>query len=75
MSAEGRLEYVHELEGDRVSDVLSYVEYQPDALLARFRGSVEEAVRDGRLSVPERQEMLRVFNETLRGYTYLEKQA
>jgi arginine decarboxylase len=73
MNSEGRLEYVHELAGDSVSDVLSYVEYKPDRLFEQFRSAAEDAVRDGRLSVSERQEMLRLFNGTLGGYTYLER--
>jgi arginine decarboxylase len=73
INGEGRLEYVHELAGDSVSDVLSYVEYRPDNLLQQFRSAAEAAVRDGVVSVAERQEMLRLFGEMLRGYTYLEK--
>ena len=68
----GQLEYVHELQGDSIADVLSYVEYQPQELYQNFRKMAEAAVRDGRISVTQRQEMLSLFNESLRGYTYFE---
>lgn len=69
----GNFDFVHELQGDTIADVLSYVEYEPDALFRRFRDTAEDAVRDGRISVPERQKMLGAFTESLRGYTYFER--
>lgn len=69
----GKLKFVHELEGDSISDVLSYVEYQPQDLYQKFRARAEEAVETGRITAAQRQEMLRLFNESLRGYTYFER--
>lgn len=68
----GQLEFVHELKGDSIGDVLSYVEYQPQTILEKFRTRAEAAVRDGKITVRQRQEMLKLFNESLRGYTYFE---
>ncbi|MGD8174343.1 biosynthetic arginine decarboxylase [Marinimicrobium sp. ARAG 43.8] len=70
---EGGMEFVHELHGDSIADVLSYVEYDPQAMFKQFRATAEQAVRDGRISVSERQEMLAAFTESLRGYTYFER--
>ncbi len=72
ITQEASIEFIHELEGDRISDVLSYVEYQPQEMSNRFRTMAETAVRDGAITVAQRQEMLRLFNESLRGYTYFE---
>ena len=72
VTADGRLQFVHELEGDSISDVLSYVEYQPQEIYQKFRTRAEDAVEAGRISIAQRQEMLRLFNESLRGYTYFE---
>jgi arginine decarboxylase len=66
------LEFVHELEGDSIGDVLSYVEYQPQKIYEQFRSRAEAAVRENTISVAQRQEMLRMFSESLRGYTYFE---
>jgi len=68
----GQLEFVHELQGDSIGDVLSYVEYQPQTMYEQFRARAEVAVRDGRITVAQRQEMLQLFSESLRGYTYFE---
>lgn len=68
----GLLEFVRELEGDTIADVLSYVEYHPQTIYEQFRARAEIAVRDGKITVGQRQEMLQLFTESLRGYTYFE---
>ena len=61
-----------EIEGDSVADVLSVVEYDPKQVSARFRASVERAVRKGEIDAQERRAMVRAYEDTLRGYTYFE---
>jgi len=73
INSDGSFDFVHELHGDTISDVLSYVEYEPENLFRRFRNTAEKAVREGRISVAERQQMLGAFTESLRGYTYFER--
>ena len=68
----GEISYEQELDGDSVGDVLSYVEYNPQGLLARFRELAEEAVRQKRISPTERREILDAYENGLRGYTYFE---
>ncbi|TAG08133.1 MAG: biosynthetic arginine decarboxylase [Verrucomicrobia bacterium] len=68
----GKPVYTHEVEGDTVADVLSYVEYDPKELISRFRSFAEKAVNDGRISPKERREILDLFREGLSGYTYFE---
>lgn len=68
----GEVSYEQELDGDSVGDVLSYVEYNPQGLLARFRELAEEAVRQKRISATERREILDAYENGLRGYTYFE---
>jgi len=64
--------FEREQEGDSVSDVLSYVEYEPKELSKRFRNLAERAVRGGLISLPERREAIESFDKALRGYTYFE---
>ncbi|HEY8386223.1 MAG TPA: biosynthetic arginine decarboxylase, partial [Porticoccaceae bacterium] len=73
INGDGSFDFVHEMHGDTISDVLSYVEYEPENLYRRFRETAEKAVRAGRISVAERQQMLGAFSESLRGYTYFER--
>lgn len=65
-----RLEHV--VEGDRVSDVLSYVEYDRNELVRRVRQTAEAAVRSGRITFEESAAFMRRYEEGLAGYTYLE---
>ncbi len=74
LNADGSYEFVKEMLGDTIADVLSYVEFQPKELLTRYRDTAERAVREGRISARERTAMINKFNESLRGYTYYEKE-
>ena len=70
---DGRFEIVKEIEGDSVSDVLSYVEFDPKTLFAAFRAKAEEAVRTGLIKPSERRTIMAAFEDGLRGYTYFER--
>ena len=61
------------IKGDTVREVLNYVEYSADELLARMRKDVESAVRAGRISLQESREMLLFYETGLEGYTYMEE--
>ncbi|MBF0201369.1 MAG: biosynthetic arginine decarboxylase [Desulfamplus sp.] len=69
----GEYEFVGELEGDSVADILSYVEYDPKRLLVRFRKTAERAVRKGRITPQERREIMQTYEMGMRGYTYFER--
>ncbi len=66
----GEIEYVREIEGDSVEDVLSYVEYDPRELTTRFREKAERAVREGAINGQQRRVLTAAFETGLRGYTY-----
>jgi len=68
----GKVKYSRELEGDSVSEVLSYVEYDPKDMLTRFRNLAESAVISKRITATERREIMESFEAGLRGYTYFE---
>ncbi|MDD3953873.1 MAG: biosynthetic arginine decarboxylase [Lentisphaeria bacterium] len=70
---EGRFEINRELEGDSVADVLSYVEYNPQALLDSFKQNAERAVREKMITAAERKGIMTAFEDGLRGYTYFER--
>ncbi len=73
VNEDGSFDFIKEFYGDCIADVLSYVEYNPQLMLERFRNSAEQAVRSGRISVAMRQQMLEAFSASLRGYTYFER--
>jgi len=69
----GAYEIVRELPGDSVADVLTYVEYDPKALILQFREKAEQAVQKGLISAQERKEIMDAYENGMRGYTYFEK--
>jgi len=70
---DGHYDLVKEIEGDTVADVLSYEEYDPKDMLVHFRKTAEESVRQGLISPSERREIMRAYDNGLRGYTYYER--
>ncbi len=70
---DGHCEFIHEIEGDSIADVLSYVEYNPQVMQDRFRRIAEQAVREGKISASERLDIMKAFSASMRGYTYYEK--
>ena len=69
----GGYQLLHEQEGDTISEVLSYVEYEPKDIINRFKRIVEDAVRSRDLSLSERKQLIQSFKESISGYTYFEK--
>ncbi|MCH2694347.1 MAG: biosynthetic arginine decarboxylase [Acidobacteriia bacterium] len=70
---EGEVVIDHVVKGDRVRDVLSYVQYSSDELLASMRKDVELAVRNKKITLEESGRFLRFYESGLQGYTYLEE--
>ncbi|MCX4189367.1 biosynthetic arginine decarboxylase [Methylophaga sp. OBS3] len=73
INEDGSFDFIREFHGDSIADVLSYVEYDPKVMQEQFRKLAEQAVRDGKISVSMRQQMLRAFNDSLNGYTFFER--
>jgi arginine decarboxylase len=61
----------HVVEGDEVSDVLRYVEYDPRLLVEKVRRTVEEALRRNQITLQESKRLRMRYQQGLQGYTYL----
>ncbi|HWR52586.1 MAG TPA: biosynthetic arginine decarboxylase [Bryobacteraceae bacterium] len=61
------------IKGDTVREVLDYVQFNADQLLAEFRKDVETALRESRIGYEESGRLLRFYEDGLHGYTYLEE--
>ncbi|MGC6488702.1 MAG: biosynthetic arginine decarboxylase [Planctomycetota bacterium] len=59
------------IEGDSVTEVLGYVQYEKQELTRRMRRRLEEAVRARRLNMKESALLMRRYEEGLASYTYL----
>ncbi len=63
----------HVVEGDAVDDVLHYVQYERRALIEKVRCTIEEALREGRISLEESARLRRRYRQGLEEYTYLSR--
>ena len=73
LGAKGEVVLDTVVKGDTVREVLSYVEFSAENLLAAFRRDVEAALRDGKIGYEESGRLLRFYERGLEGYTYLEE--
>ena len=62
------------LEGDSVTEVLTYVSYDRNDLVARLRRAAERALRARQLTLDDSKQLLRMYEQGLAGYTYLESE-
>ena len=60
------------IEGDRVRDVLHYVQFSADELKRKMRKRIERALRDQKLTFEESRLLLRFYESGLERYTYLQ---
>lgn len=60
------------VEGDTVSEVLDYVEYDRPSLVKKVRIAIEDSLSKKRITLKESKKFIRKFEDSLSGYTYLE---
>lgn len=73
ISPDGNFDFVNEIHGDSVADVLTYSEFDPKDMIVSFRETAEEAIHQGLINAGERPEIMRAYDNGLRGYTYYER--
>jgi arginine decarboxylase len=70
---DGGIEIARQIAGDRVEEILAYMEYDPEGMQRRMRARAEGAVKAGRISAREKQRLLTAYRDGIRGYTYFEQ--
>jgi len=65
----------HVVEGDTVEEALAYVGYDRKGLMAKVRKATERALREHRMSPEECKTLMRIYEQGLTGYTYLERES
>jgi arginine decarboxylase len=73
LEADGSYSIEEIVHGDSVREVLSYVQFNADELVAKLRKQVDAAVRDKKITLEESTQLLRYYENGMRGYTYLEE--
>ncbi|WP_166416247.1 biosynthetic arginine decarboxylase [Cochlodiniinecator piscidefendens] len=69
---DGGFDLLHEQEGDTISEVLSYVEFDPRDCVDVFRKMVDEAISAKNLKASERKLLMSAYRDSINGYTYYE---
>ncbi len=69
----GEVELNQILKGETVSEVLDYVQFQGADLMQRLQQSIDQAVRESRITSKEAVAFAKFYEEGLNGYTYLEE--
>lgn len=73
LSETGEVKLDTVVQGDKVREVLDYVQFHAGTLLEQFRRDVEIALREGKIGYEESGRLLRFYEDGLNGYTYLEQ--
>jgi arginine decarboxylase len=71
LDEEGGYHVEHVVEGDAVADVLTYVQYDWRTLAERVRRTIEQALREGRISLEDSKRLRMRYRQGLEEYTYL----
>ncbi|MFQ5667068.1 MAG: biosynthetic arginine decarboxylase [Candidatus Binatia bacterium] len=71
LDADGRYEVEHVVEGDEVTDVLRYVQWDKGTLIEKVRRTIEVSMRAGRISLEDSARLRRHYEHGLQAYTYL----
>jgi arginine decarboxylase len=70
----GKPRITHVVRGDRTEEVLSYVEYFEQDVLARLRRHIERSLDEGRMSLEESAALQKRYEDGLQSYTYLSRE-
>jgi len=70
---EGEIECAGKTYGDKIHEILRYMEYDPAEMVQNIASYAEKARRDGRISAAAKHRILKAYRNGIRGYTYFEK--
>jgi arginine decarboxylase len=59
------------IKGDAITDVLRFLQYDPEEMIERVRKQAERALNAGRMSLDQLRAFMAHYDKSLRGYTYL----
>lgn len=71
LDGDGGYQIEHLVEGDDVTEVLAYVQYDRRDLTERVRRLIEKSLREGRISLEDSALLRRRYDQGLADYTYL----
>jgi arginine decarboxylase len=69
----GRIESAQQITGDRVDEILEYMEYRPQQMVEAVKARAEKAYRHGLITAKEKASFLKAYKAGVCGYTYFEQ--
>lgn len=72
ITGDHQFELLELINGDNISDLLSYVEYQPKLLLDQFREMTMAALEDKRINSSDAENAIDIYSEALKSISYLQ---
>ena len=73
VNKQGKIEYVREVPGDSVENVLKYVEYNPKKVMRHINRTADRALQSKKITAEEKKKYVQTFAVGMKGYTYFEK--
>ena len=73
IDAKGHIDVVRQIAGDRVDEILKYMEYDPEAMTEGMKTRLDKSARAGLITARDKTQFLRAYREGMKGYTYFEK--
>lgn len=73
LDADGRIAAAKQISGDRVDEILRYMEYNPEDMTAQVKARIDRASKAGLINAREKAQFLTAYRVGMRGYTYFEK--
>ena len=71
LAADGEWKLSHLVEGDTIEEVLHYVQYNVEKLMAQLYELLETSLKAGRITLAESAQIKKHFKQSLESYTYL----
>ena len=68
----GKFKVIHEQLGDKISQVLNYVEFSPNEVTESFKKITNKYYKKKIISLKEKNQLLKNFKASIDGYTYYE---
>ncbi len=73
INEKGQVEWARQTTGDRVDEILQYMEYKPADMVAQMKARVDKAVRAKLITAKDKSAILKAYKVGMRGYTYFEQ--
>lgn len=69
----GQVEWARQTTGDRVDEILQYMEYNPEDMVGQMKARIDKAAKAKLITPKDKSAILKAYKVGMRGYTYFEQ--